>query len=97
MKVVNETPKVAPGQQPALPDGKGRGAEGRSCRTGFRDTVQISSEARNMQSRGAMGSDRSQLERGRLDGIKARLDAEFYDSAEVRLTVAEEILRGLGL
>jgi hypothetical protein len=68
---------------------------------GPKDTVQISSEARDLHSgrtqRAGDANDVSRLADARLDGVRSRIESGFYDSREVESGVSEALLVLYGL
>jgi|GEM_PF-2501061 len=101
MRVAHGVPRIAStGNTAPLEDVKKRTGSG-SPAAGPRDTVQISSEARDLHTGGApkarTDSDVDRAEDARMVRIRERIGSGFYDARNARLAVAEKILSLFGL
>ncbi len=97
MRVGHEAARIIPGEQNVTQqDGPKRSGE-RSLRAGREDTVQISSEARDLHAGRARHGDDARMDDVRFARIRQRIESGHYDSKEARLALAEELLSAFGI
>lgn len=102
MRVEHGAPPIPPQRGDGLPEDSRRPSRGGTSLSRPPDTVQISSEARNLHAGRAPrvpDSDRqmSGPEGVRLEDIRHRIDAGYYDSWDVQKAVAEELMTLFGV
>ena len=97
MRVGHEAARIVPGGQNVARQNGGRRPGERSSPVGHEDTVQISSEARDLHAGRAGQGDEIRADDVRFARIRERIESGYYDSKEARLVLAEEILSSFGI
>ena len=101
MRVGHEITHVLPGGKNAAPQDAAKRSGAKQASAGLEDTVQISPEARDLhmgksaRAREITGVGPS--EENRFARIRDRIDSGFYELADTRLALAEEVLSAFGL
>ncbi len=101
MRVAHEIARIIAEKKELSPPESGRSPAGAPAGRDLRDTVQISSEGRDLQTGSSGRSDGASGARRSEDAVQAqiqqRIRSGFYDSTEVRRSLAEDILSVWGL